>query len=342
MHPPPPHTILAACHSGLQTPPRQPPTACPTVGGFSCANHSRKVESDVIAVRMERSESTQHFSNVFFVERRIMHATSIKAFHIISFLLVITGSPSHAAIIAKWDFDQGDLTDSSGNGHHLMHFNQFYPLSYGQGRNGLAPIFTNADYLYSRAPELHANRAEFTVGGWIRSSQTQNRDSILFMNGDDHTGFIRFYGGATLHYDTIYGYVRSGPNNVNSSGTGITVNDGNWHHIALVKAATTELNLRLYFDGELINERTSEYGSTGLGNIFTIGGKAYGDRTATGLGFTGLIDEVFVADHAMTINEIRDIAGITAVPEPSLFGFLLMAGGLFTCFRRRSISPHNV
>ena len=264
-----------------------------------------------------------------------MPAITIKAFHVIFLLLVLAASPSRAAIIAKWDFDQGDLTDSSGNGHHLMHFNQFYPLSYGQGRNGLAPIFTNADYLYSRAPELHANRAEFTVGGWIRSSQTQGRDSILFMNGDDHTGFVRFYGGATLHYDTIYGYTPG--NSINSSGTGITVNDGNWHHIALVKAASTELNLRLYFDGELIKEKTLGPGSTGPGNIFTIGGKAYGDRTAAGLGFTGLIDEVFVADHAMTIDEIRHVAGITAVPEPSPFGLLLIAGGLLGCFLRRPI-----
>ncbi|APZ92155.1 LamG domain-containing protein [Fuerstiella marisgermanici] len=249
-------------------------------------------------------------------------------------LFHLSASPLHADVIAKWDFDQGDLTDSSGNGYHLDHFNQFFSLTFGQGRNGLAPIFTNADYLYSRNADLYASRSEFTIGGWVRSAQTQGSDSYLFMNGDD-SGFNHLNGGVTLHFDTLYGYVGSGGNHLGSSGTGITVNDDLWHHVALVLDTTLENDMRLYFDGELITQKNSSFGSTEQGNIFTIGGKALGNRTATGRGFTGMIDEVFFADHALSTAEVQDIAGISAIPEPGSCSFLALAAGAFLVMRRR-------
>jgi len=79
----------------------------------------------------------------------------------------------------------------------------------------------------------------------------------------------------------------------------VSVNDGNWHHIALTYSGST---MRLFIDVSL----DSSLGLTG--NIVTmLGGIKIGADGPNSLPFEGLIDDLRIYDEALYIGEIEEI-----------------------------------
>ncbi len=82
-------------------------------------------------------------------------------------------------------------------------------------------------------------------------------------------------------------------------GNGALINDGLWHHVAVVCNGTTSNNIQIYVDGALK--------STGLGALNITGqnlrlGKV--SSPSTGEEYDGQMDEVRIWDKALTANEI--------------------------------------
>ena len=102
----------------------------------------------------------------------------------------------------------------------------------------------------------------------------------------------------------VQGYVQT---------TSATVNDENWHHVAVVlpeKSAPVINDLELYIDGDRITDVTSAAGTelitTGVDNTVKVGVFEY---QGTGLDyFDGLIDDVRIYERALTQQEITSIA----------------------------------
>ena len=91
------------------------------------------------------------------------------------------------------------------------------------------------------------------------------------------------------------------------------VNDGNWHHIAVVvpdKSVPLIEDMRLFIDGSRITDILTSSGTepinTGTDNTVNIGVYKYADTT-TGH-FEGLIDDIRIYDRALSETEINIIA----------------------------------
>lgn len=102
-----------------------------------------------------------------------------------------------------------------------------------------------------------------------------------------------------------------------------TVNDGNWHHVVLTYNGTTKA---AYVDGALDALKTDQWGGTGTGSQFWIGGGAdTGDGTAN---LNGLVDEVYVFDRDLSAAEVLSLYNVNSLPAtPVLPGPVKVAAG---------------
>ena len=92
---------------------------------------------------------------------------------------------------------------------------------------------------------------------------------------------------------------------------------GEWLHLAITFDATSRM-LKGYVDGQLAAERLVTEDTRAVGSDVShliIGGQQEA--------FTGLLDDVFIADHAMGAGEIQDMSG---VPEPATIALLGLGG----------------
>ncbi|MBI2361462.1 MAG: LamG domain-containing protein, partial [Deltaproteobacteria bacterium] len=95
----------------------------------------------------------------------------------------------------------------------------------------------------------------------------------------------------------------AGTNYINFGGTK-SVNDGNFHHVAIVRSGT---RVSLYIDGVLDSSGTTS-GVTNIGNSASL---EAGKSTCTGVDgtefFTGLLDEIEIYNRALSASEIQAI-----------------------------------
>jgi len=208
--------------------------------------------------------------------------------------------PAGAAYVGQWSFDS-DFTDSSGLGNHLSAVSGAPGIVFGV--DGNAASFDGSQFLYSSSGILTATRGVYSMGAWVKTSNINGPDAIILGNFfDDGTQVYR--AGLTDHYGTVYGYVQTGGNSVNSSAVP-KINDGQWHHLAVTfgPEGAPRKNIKLYVDGALVDQRESSYGATISVTEFSVGGRSILNNT-----YTGLIDEAFFSADELTASEIAALA----------------------------------
>jgi len=154
---------------------------------------------------------------------------------------------------------------------------------------------------------------------------TQDPGWILFLRNDDWIGgcagnniWFRITGEDPAGWSWDGG-------DVWIHGDDLIYTPGEWIHLAFTFDATSRM-ITGYVNGlkaaeKLVTEPTRAVGSDVESLI--LGGQQEA--------FTGLLDDVFIADHAMTLGEIQDISG---VPEPATIA-LLGLGGLALLRKKR-------
>jgi len=160
----------------------------------------------------------------------------------------------------------------------------------------------------------------WTVAMWVQSSTA---GGCYAYQGDGgwgwgNTVFYMNSGGTTA--GTAAGGVRWGQGW--ETGTA-AINDGAWHHVVLTYNGTTKA---AYVDGNLDALTTDQWGSTGTGGQFWIGGGAdTGDGTAN---LNGLVDEVYVFDRTLSQAEVQSLYNSNTLPgAPVLPGGVTVASG---------------
>ncbi len=207
----------------------------------------------------------------------------------------LTKTPANTdALIADWTMDKvlntthPYVADSSAAGHDLT-------LGAGSGYDATVPLYVNtagqalafdgaADHVSFTNATLAAHPlTAITIEGWIRTS---GADGTIMVIGDT-TG-----SGSGITVDVNGGHLGFTVGNGSEVGSGISVDDGVWHYVALTLSGGTA---NLYLDGNSIPVATvSGQASLSISN----GSGSFGG------GFGGDMSDLRVWDYARTGSEI--------------------------------------
>jgi hypothetical protein len=210
--------------------------------------------------------------------------------------------PPPANMTAWWKGD-GNANDSVG-GHNgsLMSGATFGAGEVGQGFsfNGVGA------YVSVPGPVANFGTGDFTIDFWMQTSSTSGTREIINKRvcGDAPDAFeVRI--GDTILVELLRNNDGTGSNVTSTR----TYNDGQFHHIAIVRSGNT---LSIYGDGTLDTSITGpNVGATNINNNLPLGiaggGCAdpnSGDGTAT---FLGVLDEIELFNRALSPDEIAGI-----------------------------------
>jgi prepilin-type N-terminal cleavage/methylation domain-containing protein len=206
-----------------------------------------------------------------------------------------TGLPTP---IARWHLDEGSgvsAEDSIGSNHGTI-FNATWTTD-GVSGNALRLNTTDDDDYVVINPFSGFPSSEITVEFWMRSSDTSRNGSPISYCSAGHNNDFLIY-----NYNSYSVYVDG--DNVN---TGISPNDGSWHHIA-VTWRSSDGQTKLYRDGQPV------YTGAMLpaGTVITPGGAlvfgqeqdSIGGGFAASQAFEGDIDEIVIYDQVLEDSEI--------------------------------------
>jgi hypothetical protein len=212
-------------------------------------------------------------------------------------------------LISWWPGD-GNANDIQGSNNGTLQGG----VTFGPGLVGQAFRFDGVDGFVSFGKTIgNFGVANFTIDFWIKTTSVR-QEGLLGKRpvcGDSSFWDIRLGSGPTSGTPDpgVIGVELDGDEagtNYNPIRTKTTVNDGNFHHLAVVRRGVT---MSVYIDGRLDTSRTTP-GVTNLRNDAVL---AAGVSTCTGIDgtefFRGQLDEIEIFDRALTSSEIAAIFG---------------------------------
>ena len=200
--------------------------------------------------------------------------------------------------IAEWHFDEGSgvvVTDSIGSNDGIV----VGLPQWVAGRIGSCLRFntTDDDDCVVINPFSGFPSSEITAEFWMRSSDTtRNGSPISYCSAGNNNDFLVY------NYNSYSVYVAG--DNVN---TGISINDGNWHHIA-VTWRSSDGQTKLYRDGlPVYTGAMLPSGTTitpGGALVFAQEQDSIGGGYTANQAFEGDIDEIVIYDQVLSDSEI--------------------------------------
>jgi len=187
------------------------------------------------------------------------------------------------------------------------------------GSNTYSLNFDGTDDYLTGSP-VTPTAQQGTISAWIKTSATQNGGPIfswsnLDFNPPSSTTKPQFMIRSTGELDFLYQQQHSG-SEVNRIRSTSTVNDGNWHHVAVTSNGSS---WAFYIDGSAASFTVPSGSNTGqwVGDIYNVNPAfvAFSDigagRRNPAMGsngyFQGKIDEVAVWDSALSAAQITNI-----------------------------------
>ena len=209
------------------------------------------------------------------------------------FIRVIDG------LVLSWNLDEGQGTtanDVSGNGNS----GTIYGASWSTNcKFGSCLYFSGGttDYIIKN-PFNHPTQ-NVTIEFWMNSSDTANSGTpySYATSSSDNEFLIYDYTSFRIYRATNY---RS---------TGIAVNDGSWHHIAVTWTSNGG-NVYLFEDGSQVYSNTLASGttiSTGGSLVIAQEQDSVGDNFAADQSFIGYMDEIRVYNRTLSLSEVQDL-----------------------------------
>ncbi|MDX5436324.1 MAG: LamG domain-containing protein, partial [Pontibacter sp.] len=142
--------------------------------------------------------------------------------------------------------------------------------------------------------------SSFTIELWMKASGTSSENQVFIGRDAKDTDMIWWLGMNTEGHPQfdLYDAGRSGFSLI---GETVKVNDGRWHHVAVVRDGRLRLN-KLYIDGFSVGSFQYDYtGNFESGSPVNIGFLELNN----GFGYKGLLDELIVYNRALTEVEMR-------------------------------------
>ena len=298
------------------------------------------------AARIENWKITQHSSNndwhLYNIDIDRTETTDVKSEHPEIFQALLNKWNKWACEVgANGGFcglaENNALYKFQDNIDDSMAFNDgLYPTDgtgvpvFAEGYDGKAIVFDGSGE--GGAVQI-ANEipSDFTIAFWVKTTDAAAGEPKFFhgkglVNGEVPGPVDKFGLSLTDGGKVYFGMASDGipAEHINSQ---ITINDGNWHHVAAVHDADvdgTNGSVELYIDGILKDQAIGNvyYGTKDDSADLLIG--AIEDQ-ATGLYgvLDGMIDELYLYSHVLTGAEILTLANINDTtppnPNPALF-----------------------
>ncbi|MCJ8166735.1 LamG domain-containing protein [Pontibacter sp. E15-1] len=142
--------------------------------------------------------------------------------------------------------------------------------------------------------------SSFTIELWVKTSASSSQNQVLIGRDGTESPMLWWLG---INKNGNPEYVMYDRSNTGFStvGESVKVNDGKWHHLAVVRDGRLRLN-KLYVDGYTVGNYQFDYKesfeSTAPVNIGFL-------NLNNGYGYKGLLDELKVYDRALTESEMR-------------------------------------
>lgn len=242
-----------------------------------------------------------------------------------------------AALVGYWNFNEGTGTVAANSANAsfpgtMVNYTSGSEWTAGPSGFGSATALDGVDDIVTTGYAGISGGAARSVAAWIRYPvQSQTDFDGILSYGNNTTGnrwTFRISDAAAVVANRL---------RLEISGAGVyggtNLNDGLWHHVAVVQSGNTLASVQLYVDG--IPE-TLFYNGTGSGavvntlvtgvNNVALGGSNHG----TNYNFQGSLDEVRMYDSALTQAEVQALM----IPEP---GSAALLGGVLSLalLRRR-------
>ena len=209
--------------------------------------------------------------------------------------------------VAHWQFN-GDATDSSDNGYDgTVHGT---PNWIAEGVQGEAIQLDPNDYIEIEGYKGITGSASRTCSAWIKIDEDYLDRGMLLTWGELDTGKKWVVRVGTYWSEPLESKLELGVDGGMARGSTL-LNDGNWHHVAVVLQDDGSVNLneiQLYVDGEQENTIIDTFGepspdiNTGSENDVLIGRQFVDDNPNY---FDGLLDDIRIYDIALSGAEIK-------------------------------------
>ena len=202
---------------------------------------------------------------------------------------------------AVWLMD-GNLNDACGDNDGTSNGATYIP----DGRFGGAYEFDGQDSFIKLNQEVDMTYNNSSISWWMKRNE-EDHECIFSINKTRVYGMIevgdRISGGSNPGLNQIRIEMNANNKWQRNFYTGITMDDGKWHHYLLVFGSADS---KLYVDGNLADTRDTPTDSTGL-TIRYFGYQQKQVPLPYGDWFKGIIDEVVVFDRVLEPTEIQEI-----------------------------------
>ncbi|MEK6860049.1 MAG: LamG domain-containing protein [Nanoarchaeota archaeon] len=198
---------------------------------------------------------------------------------------------SNNKLVAYYPFD-GSANDTSGNGNNGTNYGAVLSTGkIGQGYN-----FSGDDYIeIPNNPMLNSNTGTWAL--WIKLNQISSGNGYEIIGKHDSADSANGIGIREWQGLIRASIKSSSPQGVDFEDSP-SINDGNWHHIAV--SFTSNSDSYFYVDGDLINTKISP------DFIFSSQPLRIGKSVDTWWqGFNGSIDEVKIWNYALSEEDIK-------------------------------------
>ena len=235
-------------------------------------------------------------------------------------------TPPPAGLVSWWPGDGNANDIKDGNNGTLQN-----GATFASGMVGQAFGFDGVDdYVQiSDDASLNPGTSDFSVDFWM-NTDTSGVD-VAVLNKREACGPVSFWSINMAQDGRLGVEVRqTGETNNNTFSSDISVNDGTWHHVALVRQTTTAT---LYIDGA-VHGSGSTQGITIVANTAPV---LFANDVCVGFGrevYRGELDEIEYLNVALTSSQVQDIYNASSagkckpIPRPITVTFNTNPTGL--------------
>jgi len=202
-------------------------------------------------------------------------------------------------LILYLSFDEGGdkvIKDLSGNGHD----GENHGAKPVEGKYGKALEYSGVDtwIIVPDAPDLNFGpKDSLTAICWVKILGAPSGQGNLLAKYAVGAGTTPFYGMFHNVNNKVHAYIRDKNSKLVESWSKDVINDGNWHHLALIRDADKK-KVFLYVDGNLDSDKDDI--AEDLTNEFPL---AIGRHTSEFL--IGAVDEAMLFRRALSSDEAK-------------------------------------